>query len=182
MNKIDISDLQGTLLLATPRITRDPLFKESLVYVFKHNVVAGAEGIILNKPTRLEFYQLFKSLRVAGDIRIKKDIILNKMLLIGGPELSKNVFLIDENLTVRVLTEFVLQKIILGQDNSKFEVTAGLSIWAPGQLEQEIFEEFWLPMAASQEVIFNTPYEKRYQKLVHDLELGPYFRKLAYYE
>ena len=49
----------------------------------------------------------------------------------------------------------------------------GYSGWGAGQLEDEIGRNGWLNVDASQEVIFDTPVEKRYVRALALLGLDP---------
>jgi putative transcriptional regulator len=42
-------------------------------------------------------------------------------------------------------------------------VTLGYSGWSPGQLEQELRDNAWLTAPASEEVLFTTPLEERWE-------------------
>lgn len=182
MNKIEISDMKGALLLATPKLDHDPLFNNSLVYISKHSVISGSEGMILNKPTKLEFHQLFKVIKIDNPIKVGKSALTNNMVLIGGPELVKNTFIFDESLKVRVLTENALKNLIEQEGLGDFEVSAGISSWASGQLEKEIFEGLWLPITFDCKMIFGIPYESRYDNIVQNLGLTSYFAKQSLYD
>lgn len=179
MNRFDINNLSGVLLLSTPKINNDPLFQESLILIVKHNSENGAEGIILNKPTKLPFYKLFHMVDCGVPINLSKHILEDNRVLIGGPDLVKSTFLLEEDLSYKILTEVMLEQIVSRAYYKKFEVAAGISTWNAGQLEREIYGEYWLTVASDKKIIFELPYEKRYQSLIDSLNLNNYLRYIA---
>lgn len=182
MNKYDINNLTGLLLLATNRVGSDPLFKESIIYIVKHQVAKGAEGIILNKPTKLPFYKLFDMVEADVSINLSQKILEENMILIGGPDLVKSTFLIEEDLSYKVLTESILENLVSRVEGARFEVAAGLAAWSAGQLEREIFNDMWVPVATDKTVMFDLPYVQRYPELVNKLDLAQYLQRIAGYE
>lgn len=178
MNKFDINNLSGLLLLATPKVGNDPLFMESLIYIVKHKSDQGAEGIILNKPTKLPFYKLFNMVDTGVPINLSKYILEDSKVLIGGSEMVKSTFLLEDDLSYKLLTESVLEKLVSRVGQRKFEVAAGISSWDVGQLEREIYSELWITVACDKKVMFDLPYEQRYQSLVTKLQLDRYLQNM----
>lgn len=178
MNKYDINHLNGLLLIATHKVGHDPLFSSSLVFITKHDVNLGAEGIIINKPTKLPFYKLFHMVESDIAINLSKQVLEENMVLIGGPELVKSTFVIEDDLSHKVLTETLLESIVSRSDTTRFEVAAGIATWQPGQLEREVFNDFWIPTACDKEIMFKEQYANRYDMLVNKLDLSNYLNRL----
>jgi putative transcriptional regulator len=68
----------------------------------------------------------------------------------------------------------VLEALSTGHGPRKVFLTLGYSSWGEGQLESEITENSWLTVAASPQVIFDTPVEQRYEKAMALLGLQPW--------
>ena len=58
----------------------------------------------------------------------------------------------------------VLEALATGNGPRKIFVSLGYSSWGQGQLESEIADNAWLTVAADPAVIFDTPFEQRYDK------------------
>ena len=48
-------------------------------------------------------------------------------------------------------------------------VALGYAGWEPGQLENEMLENTWLSVPASKEIIFDTPFEKRWESAARSM-------------
>ena len=68
----------------------------------------------------------------------------------------------------------VLEAISSGAGPRKLLVTLGYSSWGEGQLESELAENSWLTVAASPDIVFDTPLEQRYDKALDLLGLKPW--------
>lgn len=178
MNRFDINCLQGLMLIATHKLDTNPLFSKSLIYINKHSAGQGAEGFILNKPTKLPFYKLFRMVK-SSKIDMQRSALDNNMVLIGGPELTNNTFILNNNLNSEVLTESLLQEIIVQESYDSFEVFAGISSWRLGQLEKEVFEDYWLTFEPDLEIMFTTDYRDRYDKFISKNSLNSYMIRLS---
>ena len=90
----------------------------------------------------------------------------------------KSTFLLEDDLSYKLLTESVLEKLVSRVGQRKFEVAAGISSWDVGQLEREIYSELWITVACDKKVMFDLPYEQRYQSLVTKLQLDKYLQNM----
>ena len=57
----------------------------------------------------------------------------------------------------------ILEAIAHNEGPEQSIITLGYAGWSPGQLEQEIAGNVWLNCPAEEQIIFNTPTEKRWQ-------------------
>ena len=66
MFKIDLNDLSGQILLATPSMSHG-VFKDTVIFLCSHSD-EGAMGIIINKPLKtLSFSSICKDLKIEND-------------------------------------------------------------------------------------------------------------------
>jgi putative transcriptional regulator len=99
----------------------------------------------------------------------------NTLVLTGGPVQSNRGFILhrptgnwDSSLIVTDTVALTTSRDILeaiaedrGPDDNI--IALGYAGWGPGQLEQEMAANTWLSCPAEQQIIFETPVEKRWQ-------------------
>jgi putative transcriptional regulator len=160
-------NLTDHFLIAMPNMV-DPYFARSLTYICEHNE-QGALGVVINRPIEMTLGALFDQLSLtlsSGD--------LGKLAVyFGGPVQTDRGFVLHQpigewqsTLSVQDRVGLTTSKDILeslghGAGPAKVLVTLGYSGWAPGQLENEIKQNAWLTVAATDAIIFDLPVEQR---------------------
>ncbi len=176
-------DLTHHFLIAMPAMA-DPYFAGSLTYVCEHND-RGALGVVVNKPIEMTLQGLFE--RLALDLPDRT--LAKEPVLFGGPVQTGHGFVLhapagDWQATLRVgehigltTSKDILDAIGRGEGPSKVIVSLGYAGWAAGQLEQEISQNAWLTVEASETILFDTPLEDKLAKALR--LLGFDFTQLA---
>lgn len=167
--------LQSQLLIAMPTLS-DPSFKQSVTLICQHNK-DGCFGLTINRPVEISLYELFRQLKIESVNESFKSIHVLK----GGPVQPEQGFVIHEadrdgrnwentlqiNDTLCVTaSRDILQDIARQQGPEQFLLVLGCASWAPGQLEDEIRENSWLNCSSDQRIIFDTPFEDRWQNAI----------------
>ena len=153
--------LQGQLLVSTPLIT-STCFHKSVIYLFAHND-EGAMGAIINQPLEMVHYSTLLEGDELPEDEFKEEISVYN----GGPVDRSRGFVVHTNdyndegtifqgdsVSVSANTE-ILRDMITNRGPRKSLLTVGYAGWAPGQLEQEIEENSWITVPASEELIFD---------------------------
>ena len=161
--------LQSQLLIAMPSLS-DPYFEHSVTLICQHNT-EGCFGLTINRPIDITIDELFEQL----EISLKDSTVKNMPALRGGPvqieqgfvihdsnQKWENTLAICDDLAVTASRDILLD-IAKGAGPDNFILTLGCASWAPGQMETEIMNNSWLNCAVDKKIIFNTPYEKRWQ-------------------
>lgn len=167
--------LTGQLLIATPQI-QDDIFHHAVIYMCAHNE-EGAMGIIVSAPIQnlsindiLEQMQL--SLRSAdrslpvmfgGPVEAHRGFVIH-----DGNYLQDTALISRDGITVTANAQ-ALTGWVKGEFGGKALLTLGYAGWTPGQLESEIETGSWVAIPATQELIFNTPHESKWDVAVHSL-------------
>lgn len=174
--KKPIFDFTHHFLLATPNITTG-IFANAVIYVCRHDS-QGILGLMINKPNRHNrIGKLFEELGVV----VTTADLHERFPLKGGP-VSPEVgfvlhtgqgvwassFIIRENVCITTSRD-ILQHIASGHGVQHVELCLGHCRWRVGQLEYEIEQGDWLVAPADSEILFNTPYEQRYEKVCQKL-------------
>lgn len=162
-----MDSLQGNFLIATPHMP-DPRFHQKVVYLCGHSAAEGAMGLIINHPTP---HTLAEVMEGAGIQVPEKDF---PPIYLGGPmEMEAGFFIfskdfdcphfmeITDNLRLSSDVE-ILRAIAQGRQPELYLFALGYAGWAPGQLEKELADDGWLALPGDEEVIFNTPDEKKW--------------------
>ncbi|MCG6202876.1 YqgE/AlgH family protein [Psychromonas antarctica] len=175
-----LSTLKNHFLIAMPSLT-DPYFKQSVVYVCEHDA-GGAMGFIINFPVKLTLQELLNNVET---ISHQPEPPLLGPVFLGGPlELERGFVLhspaADNSQSTQLNEQLMMSNSnavlsSLGTENApeQYIVTLGYASWEAGQLEQEIKDNHWLTIKSENDIIFNTPVEKRWTESLHRLGINP---------
>ena len=175
-----ISSLRNHFLIAMPTLT-DPYFKKSVVYLCEHDD-EGAMGFIINFPVKLTVQELLNNVET---IQHQPEPPITNTVYLGGPlELERGFVLhspLKDNSQSTTLNEqllmsnsnTVLSTLGTANEPEKYMVALGYASWSSGQLEQEINDNHWLMIESENDIIFNTPVEKRWNASLQRLGITP---------
>lgn len=165
----EASSLTNHFLIALPTL-QDPNFSRTVTYICEHTN-EGTMGIIVNRPSALQLTDILHHM----GIEETPDTPADMRIFIGGPVQEDRGFLLhspakrwDSTLVITddlaVTTSQDLVKALAkneGPDNILFAL--GYAGWGPGQLEQELQQDAWIFGPASDEILFHTPVEQRWE-------------------
>jgi putative transcriptional regulator len=157
------------LLLALPSVT-DADFAHSVTLICEHSD-RGALGLMLNKPLPMSLAEVFSQMKLtAHDPQIG-----GQPVLCGGPLRTDRGFVLhrpggewDSTHKVSELIQVTTSRDVLaamasGSGPTDAYVALGFARWDPGQLEREIRENAWLPVPATEQILFQLPFAERWQ-------------------
>jgi putative transcriptional regulator len=173
--------LSNHFLIAMPNLL-DGNFSRSVTYICEHDD-NGALGITINRPTDILLDEIFQQLGMAA----VDDTIGQQLVYLGGPVHPDRGFLlhtpngswhsslaVTDSISVTT-SQDIIQAIADGEGPDQVLIALGYAGWAAGQLEYELSENAWLSCPATEEIIFKTPAENRWnaaaQLLGIDLQL-----------
>jgi putative transcriptional regulator len=169
MQTINLTD---QFLIAMPRLV-DPNFFQTVTYIFSHNE-QGAMGIVINRPLNLDLGEILAQMNLSTSIRH----VRNMPVYDGGPVKTDRGFVIHApdtrwQSTIKVSEDVevttskdILEAISKGLGPQKSFIALGYAGWGAGQLEQEIMDNCWLNAPSGTDIIFDTPFEKRWELAV----------------
>lgn len=178
-------NLTDQFLIAMPDLA-DGMFQRAVIYLFRHDE-NGAAGLIINSPSELRFDQLLRDIRLPP---LKPLARPEQPVLMGGPVHPELGFVLhhghgpwtstlnSSDALAVTHSRDVLDAISQGSGPAQFLVSLGYAGWMPGQLEQELADNVWLTAPASQRVMFELPYEQRWEAAL--IELGLDWRLLSH--
>lgn len=184
-----LTNLSNHFLIAMPGL-QDEVFSRSVVYLCEHSE-RGALGLVINKPSDIDLKRLFEKV----DLPLRRPDLDDAIVFQGGPVQTERGFVLHdpiyaeaekpaESVYASTMTipgglemttsKDVLEALSTGAGPRRVLVTLGYSAWGEGQLESELSENAWLTVAASTELIFETPVEQRYERALKLLGVEPW--------
>lgn len=165
--------LTNQLLVAMPSLA-DPNFSQTVTLICEHTS-KGALGIVLNRPLGMALGDVFRQLSLES----KDEQLREQPVLRGGPVQQDRCFVLhppsggthepwDSTLEVSPTLHVTTSRDILGSmargDGPQQAVVAlGYAGWEGGQLEDEIRSNAWLTVPVDDAIIFETPFDRRWQ-------------------
>src|SRR5271156_2791438 len=159
--------LQGQFLLDSGQLGGS-FFQRTVVLICKHDA-EGAFGLVLNRSLG----------KTVGEMIIADlpDTLKESPLYLGGPVqpgalsyLHTDSFIPDADVMPNLALGHSLDDLLeIGESFStakKVRMFAGYAGWSPGQLENEMKRKSWLTYPASLELVFETPPEQLWQKIL----------------
>ncbi len=165
----ETSCLKNHFLIALPSL-EDPNFSRSVTYLCEHSD-EGAMGLVINRPASLSLADILDHMEIEVSEKTPGEI----PVFVGGPVQEDRGFLLHSpasrwKSTLTVTDELaittsrdILQAIAAGEGPDEVLITLGYAGWGPGQLETELQQDSWLVAPASNEILFHTPVEARWE-------------------
>ena len=163
-------DLQDHLLIAMPNLD-DSYFYRSVIYSCEHNE-KGSMGLVLNQPTDLSIAELGAKMNF---MMVSNRTYSDKLVLAGGPvnvdrgfilhtnthEPFDHSYRVNDNLMLTTSAD-VVDTFGTLLEPEQYLVALGCASWEPHQLEREIMNNSWLVVPATEQILFDLPYEERW--------------------
>ncbi|MFV0282359.1 MAG: YqgE/AlgH family protein [Castellaniella sp.] len=170
-------DLSRQFLLAMPGMVSGEL-ANTVIYVCEHTE-HGALGLVINRPTDLTIGDLLQ--RIDLPLSLEIGPVQESPVFFGGPvqtdrgfvlhvpsgEYSSSIELGDD--VALTTSRDVLQDVAAGHGPTRLLVTLGYAGWGAGQLEDELARNAWLNVLSSEDILFDTPAEDRYDAALAQL-------------
>ena len=163
-------NLKGHFVMAIPGLP-DPNFAQTVTCLCEHNE-SGALGFIVNR-----IHPLLTGRELFEDLNIEcNDLVDSFKIHLGGPVQPSGVFVLhgppfDWQGCMSVSpwlglsnTRDILEALAKGEGPEYFLILLGCAGWGPLQLDNEINDNAWLTCAITQEILFNTETEQRWEK------------------
>ena len=161
--------LQNQLLVAMPSLS-DPNFAQTVTLICEHTA-QGALGIVLNRPMTMQLGEVFDQL----DLEPSDPGLRSQRILRGGPVQGDRGFVLhapgrEWDSTLRVSDQVcvttsrdILTALARGDGPAPAVMALGYAGWEAGQLEDEIRSNTWLNVPVDETIIFDVPFEQRWQ-------------------
>jgi len=163
------TNLTNHFLIAMPSL-EDGNFSQSVTYICEHDE-NGALGITINRQSEISLGEILSQLHIKPGC----EEVLEQNILNGGPVQVDRGFILHSpigqwesslNVTDKIAvttSQDIMQAIANNEGPRNFLIALGYAGWGPGQLEYEMSQNAWLSCPATEEILFNTAIEKRWQ-------------------
>ncbi len=171
-------NLTNHFLIALPAMD-DPFFANSVIYVCEHTE-EGALGVIINKPSPITMDMIFAVTDRNIPLRMQ-----HERVMMGGPVQVDRGYVVHTPIGNWQSSLTVTDQIALTSSRDVIEnlsdpgavdkalVSIGYSSWYKGQLERELADNVWLTVPADEHILFDVPYEQRYEAVFEKLGFTP---------
>jgi len=166
----------GKLLIANPKMPKESIFNQSVIYLYQDSNKFGTIGLMLNKPSSFTVKDICNDKKI--QYHSEKELIYH-----GGPVGPNALVMLHTNEweslntteafnDLRISSDnYMLEKIAQNDQPAHWRLFGGLCGWIPGQLIAEIhskppYEKFqsWLVASATPKLIFETPIEEQWKE------------------
>lgn len=177
-----MNSLQNHFLIAMPSL-QDTFFERSVVYICEHDA-KGAMGIIVNRPIGMKVDDLLEQI---AELEAEEGKPATKVsstdaeVLMGGPVTPERGFVlhtpqncwsnsqeVTDNLMLTTSRD-VLSAIGTNKSPEKYLIALGYAGWGKDQLENELAENTWLTIPASEHLLFDVQADDLWQEATRTL-------------
>lgn len=177
------SGLAPGFLVSSPALN-DPNFRSSLVLMAEHSE-EGAFGLVVNRPSALSVRDLLTTVsEELGEAAAKAGRDAGQVLF-GGPVDPERLWILHrpgaapegdsgELLAPGVAlggSRALLERLVRTADAGPFHLLLGYAGWGPLQLEAEVTQGSWIPLALEGDLALDLPLEERWEEAVRRLGL-----------
>ena len=157
-----MNSLAGSFLIARP-VLQDPSFKQTVVLLLQHGS-EGAFGLVVNRAKQVDGlpFPVF----IGGPCDFQGLLMLhghadwsNTDEDMPAGEVAPGIFLGDAACLERVSDQ-------QPEEDLRFRVFRGYAGWGPKQLESEVAADAWVVLPATGNLLFDTPIEALWSRLV----------------
>lgn len=177
-----MQSLEGHFLIAMPSL-KDTYFERTVVYLCEHDS-KGAMGLIINRPVGIKVNELLEQIAEENEAEHAPEFSEDTEqveVIMGGPVTPdrgyvlhtpqsywSNSHLVSDSLMLTSSRD-ILSAIGTEKGPENYIVALGHSGWSQGQLEQEIADNTWLTIPASQALLFDQDYDNLWEKATQTL-------------
>jgi len=180
MEQQNTDSLKGQFLISMPGLL-DPNFFQTVTCISEHTA-QGAVGIVINRVHSLVsmkdiFEELDLPFKQGADsipVHIGGPVHSDELFILHGPPFGwEGCFVINPSLGMSNTVD-ILEAIAKGRGPESFIVALGCAGWGPDQLETEIKQNAWLTGPIFPDIIFNVPFEGRWEASMKRLGVDPH--------
>jgi len=170
---------KGQFLMAMPLLVEQN-FYQTVTCICEYSP-AGAVGIVINRVhPSLSGKDIFNELKIESisgaesiPIHIGGPVHIGEIFVLHGPPFGwEGCFMVTSAMAMSN-TRDILEAVAMGRGPKSSIIALGCAGWGPGQLESEIKENAWMTSPIFEEIVFDMPIEKRWEKAMKKVGVDP---------
>ena len=172
--------LKGQLLLAMPGLV-DPNFFRSVSCICEHTA-EGALGISINRiHPALSCKDIFEALDIdyctqssSLPVHLGGPVHVDEIFVLHGPPFDwEGCLVVMPSVLALSNTMDIIEAIAMDKGPKSVLIALGCAGWGAGQLENELGENAWLTCEVTKELLFDLPFEKRWEAAIKTMGVDP---------
>ncbi len=160
----------------------DPNFAHTVTCICEHSP-QGAVGIVVNHVhALLSAKDIFEELEIGYaphaesiPIHLGGPVHMDEIFVLHGPPFGWMSCLTITPFLAMSSTRDILEAAAMDRGPQSFLIALGCAGWGPQQLESEIRGNAWLTSPASEDILFQTPAEGRWENALRNMGIDPTF-------
>ncbi len=172
------SELAPALLVALDVLV-DPNFHRTVVLMLEHDPEQGALGLVVNRTTDVPVARLCESLSLPwlGTEEAHVDwggpVGQDQGWVLLGDRAAEGVDAVSVIPGIHWARSHEALRRVAENPGLTARVLLGYAGWGPGQLEQEIASGAWLVVPVSEHVVFEAPFDQKWEQAIRSLGIDP---------
>jgi putative transcriptional regulator len=156
----------------------DPNFRGTVVLITEHDE-SGSFGLVLNRPTDLAMHSLCDNLEMEwggprdATVHWGGPVSPDHGWVLAGARGAESLSLVDVAPGIRFTSAPEDLRQLSAEPPDRMRVFLGFAGWGAGQLAEEIAAGAWLVAPASPEVVFETPEDRIWERVLLDMGINP---------
>jgi len=169
MTPVETTNLTDNFIIAMPGLN-DVNFDHTVTYICEHDE-NGTFGIVINAKTDITFHEVIAQMNIDIEPDEKREqnifscgpVQQDRGFILHRPSGNWNSSLHVNDRVALTTSRDILEAIAQNKGPDDALIALGYAGWGPGQLESEMAANTWLSCPAEEQIIFDTPVEKRWQ-------------------
>ncbi|NNL84836.1 MAG: YqgE/AlgH family protein [Myxococcales bacterium] len=156
----------------------DPNFRGTVVLITEHDE-SGSFGLVLNRPTDLAMHSLCDNLEMEwggprdATVHWGGPVSPDHGWVLAGARGAESLSLVDVAPGIRFTSAPEDLRRLSAEPPERMRVFLGFAGWGAGQLAEEIAAGAWLVAPTSPEVVFETPDDRIWERVLLDMGINP---------
>lgn len=180
------ADYTHKFLITMPMLDGD-YFEKSVIYICTHDE-QGTLGLVINRPANYTVGKLFEQMGIKGSKRLGAERLIEggpvalevPMVLHTADWQTEDTWILPDDLGLTFASQDgesfyqAIHAIAKGEGPERFLLALGHAGWRGGQLDDEMSKNAWVTCPYDRKILFDLPFEKKYQQACNNLGFDMY--------